>query len=864
MIGIVVVSHSRALADAAVDLAEQMVDAEDRPPIGVAAGLDDGSLGTDAAAVAAVIAELMDPDRDPVAADAVLVLVDLGSAVLSAEMALEFLGRDLTGRVRLSAAPLVEGLIPAVVTAGTGGSLEAVAAEAESGLHAKTAHLQSYQLSGSAESLAEDPAAAPAADPASDEAASTIDLEVTPRHGLHARPAARLVRIVNRFAAANATIANLSTGAGPVSARSLTAVATLNAQSGHTVQVAASGPGAADLLAAVSEFAARGYGDSDSDSDRDSDRPTGARDAPADADQHRGSGLQVALGPVRRVRRGLADPGVRRALAAYRAGSAEQEVDRLRAAIRSAATDIRAAAEQAAAAVGQAEADVFDAHLALLEDPELVAAVEADLTRDRGSATRRWIGQVERRAAEFEALTDPYQRERAVDVRAVGLRVLRYLIGLTGQEAIAAEGESSIVIVDDLTPGIALALAAPHTCGVITLRGGATGHGVLLARSRGFPVLTSASQLADVPDGTVIAFDERSGLVSVDPDPDQRAQFEALLEIRSTEQHQARVHAGDTATTRDGHRILVKANIGSAEDSGFAAASGAEGAGLVRTELLFGTWLSAPSVEDQEQVFRRLVEVLEPGTVTIRTWDAGADKPLPFLAIEGEQNPFLGVRGLRPFLEEPGLLLDQLEAVCRVAATSAGIVRVMFPMVATAAELDWALDRLREAGERAGVACGAQGWPEQLQVGIMAEVPAVAFRMADLSARLDFVSIGSNDLTQYVLAADRGNAGVAYLADHADPVVLATVARISQGVMDGVQVGLCGDAAGDLALIPILIGLGVQELSVAPGAVPLVKAEVRRVAMDEARDLAVRALSSVSAEAVRDLIRTPPEVETAH
>lgn len=875
MIGIVVVSHSPQLARAAVDLAMQMVDPDDSasgegtiPPVAIAAGLTDGALGTDAEAVATAITELTDPDRDGGAVEGVLVLLDLGSAVLSAEMALEFLDPDLTARVRLSAAPMVEGLIPALVTAAGDADLAAVVREAESGLAAKTAHLgPPVEATASGEPTGRD------ADPPAS-GVRTAELQVSNEHGLHARPAARLVQVVNRFASAEGevTIRNLNSGRGPVDARSLTAVATLDARKGHTVVVEATGESADDLLDALRDLAAAGFGD-DSPGAPDSSTggvPSPAEDRPDDRGvaQNRGSGLHAAIGPARWVRSGAEAPDVQHARAQYRPASPADEADCLRVAVEAAAEDLRGMAERASAQVGAAEAAMFDAHLALLRDPGLVGAVATDLTSDGGSAPDRWSDTVEAFAEQFEGLTDDYQKERATDVRSVGELVLRHLLGVVSAEVDRDSGAlPGIVLVTDLTPAQALALDTETTRGIITTSGGGTGHGVLLARSRGFPVLAGNAELSGVSDGTILAFDERTGLVWVDPDPEQTTQFEDLVAAREAEYRRAEASADEPAVTRDGTVVAVKANIGAADDAGHAAAFGADGAGLVRTELLFGAWSTPPGVAEQAQVFGRLVEIFDGsgGPVTIRTWDVGADKQLPYLPVEPEPNPFLGARGLRAFRDRPEVLVDQLEAVCRVAEGAAGPVRVMFPMVTTTEELEWALERLTEAAARVtGPDADADTpWPESLQVGIMVEVPAAVQRIEELSAQLDFVSIGSNDLTQYLLAADRGNSAVAYLTDHADPAVLAAISRTCRDVADGVPVALCGDAAADRSLVPVLLGLGVRELSVAPGEVPLIKAVVRELDIDDAEDLAARALRQTSADQVRALLMPPQPGETA-
>ncbi len=413
-----------------------------------------------------------------------------------------------------------------------------------------------------------------------------------------------------------------------------------------------------------------------------------------------------------------------------------------------------------------------------------------------------------------------------------------------GSESSARPG---ILVVDELDPGTAATLDPAQVAGVVTLRGGATGHGVLVARARGIPVVTGAGERADVPAGTMLGLLMPQRRVIVEPDAAEQAAIEEQIAQSRSRAEQAQAHAHEPAATLDGHVVPVKANVGTVAEAVQARAAGADGSGLVRTEVLFGVCREAPSVEQQVRAFTAIAEALQGRPVTIRTWDIGGDKPLPFHAQPPEANPFLGVRGLRTFRDDPSLLVDQLEAVCRVAARHP--VRVMFPMVATVEEVDWALARLEEAASRL-----PEGRPHGLEVGIMVEVPAAALRAEALTIELDFVSIGSNDLTQYVMAAERGSALLRGLDDAADPAVLELIRLTATGVADGVDVSLCGDAASDPSLAGLLVGLGVRELSATAASVPQVKAHLRRHTLTDLQDLAERALRCDSAAEVRQLL----------
>ena len=830
MISLVVVSHSRALAEAAVALASEMVPGPDGPRIEVAAGLDDGGLGTDAAAVAAALERAGEAAGE----DGVLVLVDLGSAVLSAEMALDFVDPDLAGRVRLSAAPLVEGLVAAVVAAGAGSDVAAVAREAEAGLTPKAAHLGL---------VAEDDEGAPdrpdgaGPDQGDDDTWShSVELSVLGEHGLHARPAARVVALAGaRSPGTKLRLRNLTSGGPAADALSLSAVATLDARQGHVLLAEADGPDAEALLAELQDLAATGFGDL-----RPPVEPMGERVgvAPAVSDEPgvAGSGLEAAVGPVVRVEEALDLSGIEPA-------GVETEQQRWRDAVEEAVGRLGELQERARRHLGEGEAEVFEAHAALLRDPQITDDV-ARRVDDGEAAALAWAESVRAASDRFEALEDPYQRERAQDVRSIGERVLRILLGASEPERL----ERGVLVVEELDPALAISLDGQEVLGVLTRRGGATGHGVLIATARGVPVLTGVGDRADVPDGTVVAFDVRTGRLEVDPAPEVRAELEAVLEQRRTERERALEHARGPALTTDGVDIAVRANVASLAEARLAAEMGAAGSGLVRTEAVFGRWRTEPTVEQQVEVYTAIAEACAPHPVTIRTWDVGGDKPLLFIPGAVEANPFLGARGLRAFADDPRILLDQLEALCRVGTRHP--VKVLFPMVTTLADVALARELLDQAARRAGL----DGAPEQVQVGIMVEVPAAALRVGQLAAGLDFVSIGSNDLSQYTLAAERGNPALADWSDHLEPAVLRLVRDVCDAVPPGMTVSLCGSMAADASLAGLLVGLGVRDLSSSAAAVPLVKERLRGGSVADFRALADRALEAPDAPTVRALV----------
>ncbi|WP_040803393.1 phosphoenolpyruvate--protein phosphotransferase [Nocardia concava] len=802
MIGIVVISHSRPLAHAAVALASEMLHGQ-AVPIEIAAGLDERTFGTDASAVAAAITAA---DRG----DGVLLLMDLGSAVLSAELALDLLEGE--HRTRLCAAPLLEGLIAATVAAAGGADLETAAAEAENSLAGKRSQL-GEPAAPSAENV-------PALDDSQiDSPDAVATFVVHNEHGLHARPAARLVAEL-RGLDARVWLRNLTTGSGPASGSSLSRVAALGALRGHEIEVTASGSAAREVVERIRALAGRSF---------DETAATPAAVAAETVEEPHGgpraASPGIALGPVHR------SGPVEFTLPDIPDGSPAEELRRLDGAMDAARAEI----ERARAGAG-AESGIFDAHLLLLEDEELLTDVRRHITDGLPAATA-WAKVMDSAAAEFDGLADEYQRARAADLRAVRDQVLAGLLGV----GVNLEGVSGILVAPDLTPAQAAALDPAVVLGVVLAQGSSTSHAMILTRSRGIPAVVSAGPgILTVPEDTVVAFDGTTGRLVVDPDPATRAEFDHAAQQRARQRAAALSAAAQPARTVDGKLVHLAANIGDLDDAAAAVRQGADLAGLVRTEFLFLGRDHAPTVEEQEQTYRAIAEAFDGRRIVLRTLDVGGDKPLPYVVQSPEANPFLGVRGIRLALARPWLLRDQLTAICRVAADHP--VSVMFPMITGLDEL-LAARRILDEVAMPGAA------PE---VGIMVEVPAAAAKTGVFAPHVDFFSVGTNDLVQYALAAERGNDAVAGLADALDPGVLRLIDMVCREA-GGARVAVCGEAAADPAAIPLLLGLGVDELSVAPPAIPLGKAAVREYDSAECARTAAQALRCASAEEVRAL-----------
>jgi len=429
----------------------------------------------------------------------------------------------------------------------------------------------------------------------------------------------------------------------------------------------------------------------------------------------------------------------------------------------------------------------------------------------------------------------------------VGAQVLGHLVGGAGARPALAGG--GVLIAPDLTPADTAGLDPAVVVGIATALGGPTSHSAILARSLGIPAVVGLGRpVLEIAEGATVIVDGEGGTVRPDPDPTQVAEAKRRAEEFRESEAAARAEASRPAVTRDGTTIEVLANVGQAEDVSAALEAGAEGVGLLRTEFLFIGRDAMPSEQEQEAAYRAIAEALGGRPLILRTLDVGGDKPLPYLPVPSEANPFLGLRGLRLGLARPDVLRTQLRAVLRVAANHP--VKVMFPMVTSLAELRAAKGLLEEA--RRDVEAAGDRVPPHLEVGIMVEVPAAALAAAGFAREVDFFSIGTNDLTQYALAAERGNERVAGFADALHPAVLRLIQMTVEGAAThGRMVGVCGEIGGDPVAVPILVGLGVRELSAAPPAVPRVKRAVRETDLGSARALADRALALDSAEAVR-------------
>jgi len=534
--------------------------------------------------------------------------------------------------------------------------------------------------------------------------------------------------------------------------------------------------------------------------------------------------------------------------------SPAQESRRLAAARRAAREQISQLKTSVSTTASPEEAAIFDAHLMFLDDDALLEKAQSAI--DAGTAAEAaWMDGIEFFAAQLARLPDPTLQARAADVRDVGRRVLDHLLGRpsAGLDLRAP----SVIVARDLAPSQIASLPVARVLAFCTAEGGPTSHTAILAKAWGKPaVVALGNTVLEISDGVQLLVDGSRGEVVIDPD-EQTGQAFALRRQQSEKMAaSALAAAGEPAITLDRHRIEIAANIGSVEDAAQAVEYGAEGVGLLRTEFLYLDRQSAPTEEDHLAAYKAILQTMGTRPVIARTQDIGGDKTVPYLDLPKEANPFLGWRAIRISLDRPEVFAVQLRALWR--ASPGHDLRIMFPMIATPDELRAAKAALDRA--RLDVTASNQAVAARVQVGMMVEVPSAAVLADQFAREVDFFSIGTNDLTQYTLAADRTNERVVALSDACHPAVLRLIDQVVEaGHRENRWVGVCGELAADADAVPLLLGLGVDELSMAPQRIPAVKVIIRQWSYLRAKQLARQALAASSATAVRALVReTPP------
>ncbi|WP_267897774.1 phosphoenolpyruvate--protein phosphotransferase [Dongshaea marina] len=740
----------------------------------------------------------------------VLVLMDLGSALLSAEMALELVDPAIAAKTKLCAAPVVEGTMAAAVAAAAGLPLETVCEEALGALSAKQEHLGELEV----------PASSSNSELGKLDVAQALTFEWLVRnpHGLHARPAAAIVNAIAGFESE----VQLCKGEHRVNAKSLNGIARLGVLAEEQIQLRAQGPDARELVEAFSALAQRDFGESIDSQVAESLTEVSASESSESCEPGAIAGIPVCegivSGPAVIFKPVMSEPSGR-SFSSHR-----EEMECFEQARSRVSEQLTRQYNQAVKQLGEEHAQIFEAHRLMLMDPELSADVSARI-ESGVHCEQAWFDAVTELAQSYRNATSDYMRAREADVWDIGRQLMNELCGET-QEMGVVLSQPSILFAEDLLPSDTAKLDSNKVLAICLSGGGSTSHTAILARAKGIPALVQVRDcLQQVSEGQSVCVDGFEGRLWLEPGAEQLEKLAVRREQWVLDRQQQQLSARQQAITLDGRQVPVMANIGGAEDVSSALELGAEGVGLMRTEFLFQGCSELPSELHQFEVYREIASRFSPNPLTIRSLDVGGDKPLATYPMASEENPFLGLRGIRLCLQDHKLLKDQLKAVLRANA-SCGNIQLMIPMIAKVAELKAVKALLEECRQELGLDAGRYPMP----VGIMIEVPAAVLCADALAEESDFFSIGTNDLTQYVMAADRGNPAVSELVDYHQPAVLRAIELTCEAAKNaGIPVSMCGEMAGDPKVTELLLKLGVEKLSASASRLPALKSQIRKL-----------------------------------
>ncbi|MGB3295936.1 MAG: phosphoenolpyruvate--protein phosphotransferase, partial [Phormidesmis sp.] len=660
--------------------------------------------------------------------------------------------------------------------------------------------------------------------------------------GLHARPAAVLANLAKKFQAK----VSLCRDDKRANAKSVIAIMSFQVANGDTITLEAQGADAKTAITELTTAIRAGLGEAGSVA-ASAPASIAQSDLKAPPPQPRSTDPNLILGVS--ASSGLAVGSTcqvqEKTIRVDELGeSPEVERRKLEKAIAKASLEVESIRANVHGQGNPSKAAIFAAHQEILDDPDLMDTTTSAINKGK-SAAFAWQQTYLTQAETLARVDNELLSQRANDIRDVGRRVLRILTGV--EPRTVKYPHNTILLAEDLTPSDMATLDRERVVGLCTLAGGATSHVAILAQSMGIPAIAGAEpRVLELIDDTPAILDGTKGTLRLNAPEAEIRRIRQRISQQKEKQADELKRAFEPAITQDGYRVEIAANIGSLEDAQEAVALGAEGIGLLRTEFIFMERAKAPGEDEQTGIYRSIAEVLGPDrSMIVRTLDVGGDKPLPYLAMAAEENPFLGERGIRFGFDQPELQRTQLRAILR--ASTAGRLRVMFPMIGRIEELRMAKAMLEEERKRLDV--------PPVEVGIMIEVPSAAIMAQQLAKEVDFFSIGTNDLTQYTLAMDRGHPKLAPFVDGLHPAVLRLISQTVEGAgRYGKWVGLCGGIGSDPQAVPILVGLGVKELSVSVARIPAIKAQVRSLTLARCEKLAAQALGLETAAEVRDLV----------
>ncbi len=519
----------------------------------------------------------------------------------------------------------------------------------------------------------------------------------------------------------------------------------------------------------------------------------------------------------------------------------EKEVSRLDDALAASIKDVELIKETALKNLGEEEAQVFDAHLMVLSDPELIGQVKDSITSNKVNAEAALKEVTDMFISIFAGMEDnPYMQERAADIRDVSKRILAHLLGVKIPSPATIKDEV-IIVAADLTPSDTAQLNRQYVKAFVTDIGGRTSHSAIMARSLEIPAIVGTKEVTSIAkDGDIIIVDGLAGDVFLNPSEEVIAEYRAKAEAFAAQQAEWEKLKDSKTYTKDGHQVELAANIGTPKDLEGVVHNGAEGVGLYRTEFLYMDSHEMPTEEDQFEAYKAVLEGMNGKPVVVRTMDIGGDKELPYLPLPHEMNPFLGYRAIRISLHEPAMFRTQLRALLR--ASVYGKLRIMFPMIATLNDFRGAKALLEE--EKAKLIAEGVAVSDDIQVGIMIEIPAAAVLAHQFAKEVDFFSIGTNDLIQYTMAADRMNERVSYLYQPYNPSILTLIKHVIDSAhKEGKWAGMCGEMAGDQTAVPLLVGLGLDEFSMSASSVLKTRSLISKLTLSDMQALAAKAIN---------------------
>jgi len=673
-----------------------------------------------------------------------------------------------------------------------------------------------------------------------------LEITINNETGLHARPAKTLVNLVKQFKS-DIVIWN---GEKKANAKSLISVLTLGASKGSQLKIEVNGEDEGTALAQIESAILSGLGEGELAGEaqgKPSTPPAPKIEAtpveesrPVKVNTLKGVGAApgIAIGPVFQFQR--QELSINEVSDGLVIGW-----ERLQDALARAREQLENLNHQMVEKGLKAEAAIFDAHLGLLEDPELTEAVQTRIQKGQ-DALKAWKETIEDSAMVIAALNDPILSARADDLRDVGRRVLKLMVGAEDKND-SLPDKPVVIVARELSPSDTVSFNKDFVLGFCIVNGGPTSHSAILARALGLPAIVSVDEsVLKLENDSYIIISGSDGMVTLNPAPEELQAAEQERNNWIEKRRVALEQANAPAITADGRHVEVVGNAGSLADAEKALKMGAAGIGLLRTEFLFLERTTAPTEVEQFDVYRSIAETMGKLPVIVRTLDVGGDKPLPYIEMQKEENPFLGERGIRLCLNRPELFRMQLRAIMRAGLH--GNLQIMFPMVADIEEYRRARLMLDELQIELNI--------PHVVAGIMIEVPSAALMADVLAKEVDFFSIGTNDLTQYTLAMDRANPALAAKQDGLHPAVLRLIAKTIEGAhKHGKWAGICGELGSDPYAVPILIGLGIDELSVNVPSVPLVKAQIRSLKASELQSLAQQALECSTSREVRELVK---------